>query len=223
MSIENEKKYKIRTDLKIKIIFASVCLSIVIIGNIIVNTDLFFKPEEYNEKATVEYLKNFSKEDIIKIAILTEGKYSRFHGVCTFEIKGEKIIQEFQDIVSRQSTVIKKKAMGQTGRETHITLYNNKNERYSFIINSEPYSGKRLIDEVEVSFFKNPLFDVSDNWFIEPRNAIRKNIDKYGTMSSNLQNYELYYFLKKYIIDYTEEKQSNSKDIVGVCHIKETF
>jgi len=78
----------------------------------------------------IEELKKFTKGDISKIIILTEGHYLKFQAVCTFVIHDKLLIKEFQTIISKQNTVIKKKAWGQTGRETHITLYNSKNETY---------------------------------------------------------------------------------------------
>lgn len=118
---------------------------------------------------------------------------------------------------------MKRHAWGQTGRETHITLFNNKNEKYSFILDSNPYSGNRPINEIEISFFINPSFDVSDNYSPEPEKAISKNLEIYKPESSNLQNYELYYFLKKHIIDFTEENRKNTKDITSTCYITKYF
>ncbi|HRT84908.1 MAG TPA: hypothetical protein P5523_09740 [Bacteroidales bacterium] len=217
MIIDNDriKKFKIRFLLAITVI--------VIIGFIIDREPFLKKSGETNEKATIEYLKKFTEGDITKIVILTQGNYSKFQAVCTYIIRDEKLVKEFKNIVLRQSSVIIKKAWGQTGRETHITLYNKENEKYSFILNSDPYSGNRPINEIEISFFLKSSFDVSENWLPDPEKAIDKNINNYRPASSNLQNYELYYFLKKNIIDFTEENRPNTAGISGKCYITKEF
>jgi len=81
----------------------------------------------------------------------------------------------------------------------------------------------RPINQIEISFFRNASFDASENWLPEPEDAINKNISVNGSISSNIQNYELYYFLKKYIIDFTDGNIKNNEGITGKCQITKRF
>lgn len=208
---------------KFKIRFLLFCLSMFIIGFLIDQEPFCSKTETFNEKATIEYLKKFAEGDISKIVILTQGNYSKFQTVCTYIVRDEKILKEFKNIILRQSPVIIKKAWGQSGRKTHVTLYNKENEKYSFILRGDPYSGNRPINQIEIGFFLNPSFDVSENWLPDPEKAIDRNIITYKPKGSDLQNYELYYFLKKHIIDFAEEKRPNTAGITGKCYITKEF
>lgn len=179
--------------------------------------------QENNKYSTIEYLKLYCKSDLKKIVVLTKGHYSKFDAICEFVIHDKIIIHDFKSIISKQSLTKMKRTSGQTGRETHITLYNDKNETYSFILNGDPYSGNRPLNEIEISFFLNPSFDVSENWLPAPQDAINKNIRMYRPKGGNLQNYELYYFLKKHIIDFTEENRKNTEGISGKCYITKQY
>jgi len=144
---------QIKTFNKTLILLFATAICILIICLILIHKKILFAPEEFNEKATIEYLKKFTQGDIKKIVLLTDGHHHKFDAVCEFIIRDKNIINEFKMIISRQSNIIKKNAGGQRDRETHITLYNKINEKYSFILNSEPYSGNRQINEIDISFF----------------------------------------------------------------------
>ncbi|MFW9882238.1 MAG: hypothetical protein ACFFG0_54950 [Candidatus Thorarchaeota archaeon] len=181
---------------------------------------LYASCSKQNEKNRYKKdLFDFCRNNIKEISIFTYLRDNEYY----ISIKEKKILNEFKNLIL-ENTFIPQKEPRQFNRDYIFTIKTGEGI-YSIQVLNYPYTDIIKNNSADIDFFKKPNFDSYDLYY-----KIANNLDspfnlfhKYGETYTQLRNYKLDSFLKKYIYEALYKGNDNKYGIEVQCHGRTCF